>query len=360
MSYRVVDGGALVLEDAAEELADAEAIVFDCDGTLVDVSGSFKMVGKLVTIVLLDQLYGVECRLGDDFDEAFQLLKMLGGFNNVRNVTMILLQAIFVNAGASKPKKRKMEKVDIEYYSNNLIRGNSRPDFAKEALRWIISMGVEKLGAYVTGDQLELLIEDEAKRLGAFEQLKEFRRLIGPIYPYGSGAFTTLFSEFWLGSEGIERRHGVKPRLYEGKGLIENERLIVKPSILEQLRDLAPKGLAILSGRGKWVALKALRPVLEYFRIDASVFTGDWPRRMDKPNPVGLMECCKKLEASKIIYVGDGGEDLFLTREASKLGVKAHLAGLLTNKYSYAFFTKQRAEAILENVNFLPKLFKSP
>ena len=358
MSYRIVDGGVLVLEEAAENLKDIDAIILDCDGTLVETSSSFQVAGKVILMAYLDQLYDVECRLGDDFDEAFHLLKMLGGFNSVRTVIVVLLQALFINAEAGKPKKQTLEKIDLEYYVSQLIRGKSRPKFAERAFQWIVSEGVKMLGCHVRRADLELLIEEKAKNLGKLEGLKELRKLIGPLFPYGSGMLTTLFSELWLGSEGIWKKHGVKPRFYEGPGLIENEQLIVEPETIEELKQIAFKGLAILSGRGRWEILKILNPIIDYFRVDASVFTGDKPMRIEKPNPAGLIECCEKLGASRILYVGDGGEDLFLTREASKRGVKAYMAGVLTNKYSYTLFTKQKAEAILEDINLLPKLFK--
>jgi len=358
MSYRVVDGGVLILEEAAENLKDVEAVILDCDGTLVETSSSFQVAGKVILMAYLDQLYGVECRLGDDFDEAFHLLKMLGGFNNVRTVTAVLLQALFISAEADKPERQTLEKIDLEYYVSRLTRGKSRPKFAERAFRWIVSEGVEMLGRHVGRADLELLIEEKARSLGKLEGLKELRKLIGPLFPYGSGMLTTLFSELWLGSEGIWKKHRVSPRFYDGPGLIEDEWLMVEPETLEDLEKTAPKGLAILSGRGEWEILKVLNPIIGYFRVDASVFTGDKPMRVEKPNPAGLIECCERLGASEILYVGDGGEDLFLTREASKRGVKAYMAGVLTNRYSYTLFTKQKAEAILEDVNLLPKLFK--
>ena len=360
MSYKIVDGGVLVLEEVVDKIRDVDAIILDCDGTLVEVSSSFQVMGKIISMAYLDQLYGIECRLGDDFDEAFHLLKMLGGFNNVRTVTVILLQTLFIYSGAPEPLRQRLQKIDLEHYLSRLVRGRSRPRFAEKALRWIMSEGMKMLGDHVTRADLESLIDERARSMRKLEELRKLRRLIGPLFPYGSGMLTTLFSELWLGSEGIRRKHGVEPRFYDGPGLIENERLIVEPETLEQLRKIASKGLAILSGRGRWEILKVLDPIINYFRIDASVFTRDKPMMIEKPNPAGLIECCRKLEADKILYVGDGGEDLFLTREASKKGVKAYMAGVLTNKYSYTFFTKQRAEAILEDINLLPKLFKQP
>jgi len=358
MNYKVIDGGIAILEDAFEKIREIDAIIFDCDGTLIDVTSSFQLAGKIITMIYLEQFYGIECRIGDDYDEAFQLLKMLGGFNNTRRVISVLLQAVLVHAEDARLRKTGLDKIDLESYLDRVGRGVSEPASVAEALEWIISKLENLLGNYVTMGDVELMIEEKAKRIDKLNDLLSLRNLIGPLFLYGSGIFATIFSEIWLGGEGIRAKYSVKPRFYDGPGLIEYERLLVREGTLKELKALAPKGLAILSGRGVWEASKSLGDLLKYFDVDASVFLADRSAKLEKPNPEGLITCCSKLGAERVIYVGDGGEDLFLVREASKKGLHASLAGLLTNKYAYTFFTKLGAEIILENVNLLPKLFK--
>ena len=359
MGYKVIDGGVLVTEKAGESIGEVEAIVFDCDGTLADVSPSLHLLGRLISAIILDRIYGVDCRIGEDYDEAFHLLKMLGGFNNVRNAVSILMQAIILEMDDPKPMKSDPGEIDdLEYYLGRLRKGRSRPAFIERSLEWIKSKCINMLGKYVTKKALEELILRRAEEEGKLKQLTELREIIEPVVPYGYKVLGTLYRELWLGSEGIEERHGVKPRYYHGAGLIEEERILIREEVLEELRSLVPKGLVIISGRGSWEAGRTLDPILEYFNLEASVFTGDKPSGMEKPNPASLLECCSKLGVRKVIYVGDAGEDLFLTRNASRVGLEAYLVGLLVNRYSYTLFTKCGAEAILENVNLLPKLFK--
>jgi phosphoglycolate phosphatase-like HAD superfamily hydrolase len=356
MRYTVVGGGVLALEEKLSSLGEVEAIIFDCDGTLVDVSTSFPLVGKLITAIYLDQFLGIECCVGIDYDEVFQLMKMLGGFNNIRNIVSVILQATYVELGCPDLARRDLEPIDLDRYMERVSWNGSSPKPLGNALRWLISSMTPLLGGYVAPGDVEALLE---KRAGSPRKLREFRKLIGPVSPYGSGIMTTLFSELYIGSEGIRRKHGVNPRFYDGPGLLENERLIIEPKALEELRGLTQKGLVILSGKGRWEAEKVLGLILHYFDLEASLFTGDNSRReMDKPNPAGLLECCRRLGAERVLYVGDGGEDYFLAVRARESGIDAHLAAVLTNKYSYAFFTRCSADVILENVNFLPKLFK--
>ncbi|MEM4718685.1 MAG: HAD-IA family hydrolase [Nitrososphaerota archaeon] len=355
MRYIIVDGGVLALEEKLNSLREVDAIIFDCDGTLVDVSSSFTLVGKLITAIYLDQLFGIDCAVGSDYDEAFQLLKMLGGFNNVRNIVSVILQAVFVELGCPDPLRGDLEPIELHHYMGQISHGWSSSKPLGNALRWLISSTAKHLGEYVTPEDVEALLE---RRACSPQKLREFRRLIGPIFPYGSGAMTTLFSELYLGYEGIKRKYGVDPRYYDGPGILYNERLMVELEVLEALKRFAPNGLAILSGKGRWEAEKILSPVLHHFNSDAILFTGDDKREVDKPNPTGLLECCRKLGAKRVLYVGDGGEDYFLVLRARERGIEAHLAAVLTNKYSYAFFTRCLADAIIENANFLPKLFK--
>ena len=359
MRYRVVDGGVLVEEGVEKAIGEVDAIVFDCDGTLADVSPSLHLLGRLISAILLDRVYGVDCRIGEDYDEAFHLLKMLGGFNNVKNAISILMQAIILGMEDPKPARADPGEIeDLEYYLGRLRKGGSRPAFIERSLKWVKEKCLNMLGSYATKHDLEELILRRAEAEGKLEQLRELRSLIEPVAPYGRKILGTLYRELWLGSEGIEKRHGVKPRYYRGAGLIEEERILAREEVLEELRSLVPKGLGIISGRGSWEVRRTLNPILKYFDLEASVFTGDRASGMEKPNPASLLECCSKLGARKVLYVGDAGEDLFLTRNASRKGLRAYLAGLLTNRYSYTFFTKCGAEAILENVNQLPKLFK--
>jgi len=106
MSYKIVDGGILVSENVIEIFKYLDVIIFDCDGTLVSVFPSFQVMAKVIPMIYLDQLYGITCKLGDDFDEVFYLLRMLRGFNNVRVLIAILLQVLFLSSEAAKPKKR--------------------------------------------------------------------------------------------------------------------------------------------------------------------------------------------------------------------------------------------------------------
>lgn len=356
MRYMAVDVGALALEEKLDSLMKVDAIIFDCDGTLVDASASFPLVGKLITAIYLDQLLGIKCKVGVDYDEAFQLMKMLGGFNNVRNIVSVILQSIYVELGCPDLMRRDLGLIDLNRYMKRVSWGGSSLRPLGNAFEWLISSMIPLLGGYVAPGDVEALLE---RRAGSPRKLRGFRELIGPVSPYGSGIMTTLFSELYIGSEGVRRKHGVNPRFYDGPGLLENERLIMESRALEELEGLAPKGLAILSGKGRWEAEKVLSPILHHFDLDASLFTSDSNmRELDKPNPAGLLECCRRLGAERVLYVGDGGEDYFLAVRARENGIDAHLAAVLTNKYSYAFFTGCSADVILENVNFLPKLFK--
>ena len=106
MNYKTIADGLMVLESLFSNELNVDAIIFDCDGTLVDVSESQYLSAKLTSSIILEKLYGTEIFPGREFDEAIHMLKMLGGFNNVRDIAMLLTQWIFLDIPSAKMIKR--------------------------------------------------------------------------------------------------------------------------------------------------------------------------------------------------------------------------------------------------------------
>ncbi len=358
MNYIRLDGAVLALEDALQRVRSVDAIVFDCDGTLVDVSDSQYLTTKVVACIIFEKFYGIKIVPGKEFDEAIHILKMLGGFNNVRDITAIIIETLLSESSSTIDLKADLGKISLEEYVARVSEGESSPPFVKSALNWLIKEGLKKLGEYTSKAYIISLINDKARKLGNFEELNAFRRHLGSLRSYGSGIFASLFSETYFGSEGIKRIYGVEPKYIDGPGLIKKDKIIVSEETLRLLESRVPKKLAILTGRGRLITEMSLSPILKYFDIEKSVFTWDRKDRVEKPDPSVLMECYRKLNARSVLYVGDGGEDIFLVKNAVKRGLETYFAGVLTNKFSRELFTKLGAEIIAEDVNGLTAVFE--
>lgn len=357
MSYKLLGEGLLVRVDELSDLPEIEAIIFDVDGTLVDVKKSYYLAIKLTTCIILDGLYGIECKLGDDVNEAIELLKALGGFNNDWNISSILTQAIFLFAGKVEKSGCLTKKIKIENYLDDVVGERSAPEYVEWSIEWIRETVRRNFGKHVSREDFESILDGEAERTGRGAALKDLRSSLGPLTIYGSGLLTTLFDEIYLGEEGIRTKYGIEPRHVSWQGAILNEKLLIKEETLKELVEAAPKGLAIVTGRGKWESSASLRPILEYFDLESSIFMGDaeWP---GKPDPTGLIKCAKAMNAEKVIYVGDSAEDLLTVRNAREKGLDALFAGVLTNEHLFDFFLENKAEIIMEDINDLPKTLK--
>lgn len=359
MSYKLLSSGILVRSEKVEELLEIDSIVFDCDGTIIDTFNSYYLTDKLTTCILLNEICGLEVKLGKDADDAVKSLKALGGFNKDWNVVLILTQAIVAHSDqALRIASGGLGLIDVEGFLPRVLRDESEPDFVARALRWLKKTCSSLYGEYVDRKGVEALIDQLPLSKDRLKLLKELRHMLGSDMSYGSNILSTLFEEIYLGEEGVKRRYHAEPRYARWKGAIENERVLVREETLKELVEIAEKGLAILTGRGYWETEYTLGDLMKYFDADASSFTGELDESFEKPNPDGFILCSEKLGAERILYVGDSAEDLLMVKNASAKGIKALFAGVLTNEEMTDYFLKKGADLILDDVNLLPRALK--
>lgn len=360
MSYKLLGEGVMVLEKSLDELREAEAIIFDCDGTIIDHRESYHLVDKVTTCIILERLYGLESLLGKDVDEALIKLSMLGGFNNDWHKTSLLIQAILLRADVQLERMREgLGRVeDVEKYVRRCLVEESSPEAVKVGVRWLSERASESYGRFMGLSDFEEMIDTEAEKIGRDQIIKDLREALGPLERYGSGLLTTLHDELFLGEEGVSRKYGAHPRYVSWKGMLDRERVLISSETLKSLRELASKGLGLTTGRGRWETERTLGELARYFDLEASMFSADLPRSMDKPEPSILIECAKGLGAEKVAYVGDAYEDLLLVKRARERWLKAFFIGVLTNPYAFDLFMRDQADAIVDDVNLLPRIFE--
>jgi phosphoglycolate phosphatase-like HAD superfamily hydrolase len=360
MDYKLLGEGAMVNQRSYDKLAEVEAIIFDCDGTLIDSTESYYLADRIVACIILEKLYGLKCSLGRDVNDVLERLEMLGGFNNDWYKTGLITQSIIMKV--DEPVERIADDIaeidDVNAYLERCMVEVSSPDYVLNGLRWISEKASQAYGSIMWLRDFEKLIDTEAERLGRLMRIQELRGLLGPLTRYGSGLLTTLYDEVYLGLEGVRERYGVEPRYVSWEGLLENEKPLIMEEVLEKLSEGVPKGIAIATGRGRWETEKGLGELIYYFDLEASVFAADLPNRYEKPNPWILIECSKRLGAEKVMYVGNSLEDLLLVENARGNGLDALFTGILTNPYALEIFIRKGADAIIDDVNLLPRLIE--
>ena len=350
-SYRILGEGILVSAKSLEELGDLDAIIFDCDGTLIDVEESYYLTTRLTISIILREIYGLEVKLGRDVNQVIKLLKMLGGFNDEVNTASIIAQTILAFSPKEHVRRGRLSQVDITIFLENVSRDRSEPDFVLNALRWLTDKCMELYGKYVTRTDLEKILDGVASSKGREDILSDFRIHICGESP--SDMLPRLFNEIFDGEDMMEKFEG-EPRYVRWDGAIKNDKLLIREETLKDLSEMFNGKMGILSGRRRWEAEYTLNDLLKYFDPKAMIFSDD-PTWCEKPDPMGLIRCSRLLNCNKILYVGDSSEDLLMVKNALRKGLNSLMASVLTNDFSLNYFIEMGADIIVEDVNLLPK-----
>jgi phosphoglycolate phosphatase-like HAD superfamily hydrolase len=348
-----------ILRDT-EKITDAEAAVLDCDGTIIDASNSYDLAIRIAIAIIIDKLFNIEIELGEDFEDALCALRMTGGFNNDCDSTSVLLQTICIFLPSILDiKLTKWDKVEnADKYAKPVAAAQSSPRFIHEALKWL-SYEIKSRKEYLDLRKIEKLLDVKAVNLGVSDKLFKLRSILNYPGPFKESFLTTLFDEIFLGAEGVREKYSWEPRYIDYSGTLKNEKLLIREESVKRLNELLPKGVALVTGRGRWETEKTLQPILKYFKMEASIFTADKGSEYEKPSPKSLIETANILRTKKIIYVGNSMEDLLMSQAASRKGLEIGFIAVSDNEELSREFEALGANAILEDINELPILIEA-
>ncbi|MFB0563690.1 MAG: HAD family hydrolase [Candidatus Lokiarchaeia archaeon] len=343
-----------VKKSSLELLEQLKSLIFDCDGVLIDVSDSFRTAIIKTTNWYITKIIGLG-EISEDLvtHEETGLFKNSGGFNNdwhltygviLYFVTLLLIRlndyrdkllALIEGKGDLKSKMRRLEEfgdlcklagLDSLKLASQRFGDWSLKDYVgsldvsglPSAERIAINKLVESLG--VTMDQA----------LRMLEKLCLYR---GTIFDFN--IIKRYFEEIYSGNEVFENVYGIKPLFYSGTGLIENERLILRKEVLDNLiSDLGFSKFGIASGRLRSQTLPVLQRyenLERYFNLDSSIFLEDIMSaedalrkkgvnvKLEKPEPYSLLTVADKINPpGKIFgYVGDTASDIIASKRAN-------------------------------------------
>jgi HAD superfamily phosphatase len=385
-----------VKKSSVELLEQLKSLIFDCDGVLIDVSDSFRTAIIKTTNWYITEIIGLG-EISEDLvtHEETGLFKNSGGFNNLTYgvilyfVTLLLIQlddyrdklfALIEGNGDLKSKMRRLKEfgdlcklagLDSLKLASQRFGDWSLKDYVgsldvsglPSAERIAINKLVESLGVTI----------DQASRM--LEKLCLYR---GTVFDFN--IIKRYFEEIYSGSKVFENVYGIKPLFYNGNGLIENERLILRKEVLDNLiSDLGFSRFGIASGR----LLSQTLPVLQryenlerYFDLDSSIFLEDLMLaedalknkgvnlKLEKPEPYSLLTVADKMNPPGNIfgYVGDTASDIIASKRAdeeskySVLGIGV-LCSALDTEILIKKFVSLDADIILPSPNDLSLLF---
>jgi len=372
-----------VLRKSSVMLRNVDALLFDCDGVLIDTRESYdKAIVKTVTL-LFEKILNIELLASSVTDSQIYLLRSTGGFNNDTDTAYILSLWLFtglpdacinVISGLDAAMGEADNPRDLlELIAHRVTRrsGYLRKALAPspQPLERIVSETIRRTGRQVLSvPDIEETLEMHAREKGILDLFRAFSRIISRPGTYGEGLLETVFSDLYYGPVNVTKIFGRGPYFDLGPGMYLNERLFIQEKTLHWLaRRVGAEKLAIVSGRDRVSTEIVLGKLVKYFNLSASVFLSDDYRRLGervkKPSPYGIMKAISKLKgASSPIFVGNSAEDFFMAQGVEEYGYKTlfcAVVGLAPDPQASAeFFASLGSDAILTTPDDLPQLLR--
>jgi len=325
-------------------------IVFDMDGVIIDVSGSYRDTVRQTTKLFFSPAQSAEL-LPDPLFDLSDLagVKQSGGLNNDWDLTCLVIALLF-------------SLVDQNRLSKNL---DPWARYRKTLRRCDVTPMAEFLKS--THSPLMTLLEQKGKPEDQF---------IASLYvgDVGSGnIIKQIFQEIYLGEALFASTYSLAPKVYRGEGYILREKVLIDRSIVE---DLSKENiLAIATGRPKAEAdyplekfnLKGYFSLIysldDCIREEKKIFKKEGKKVfLSKPNPFMLDAIAGTLGETfdGYYYVGDMPDDM-LAAKRSRTGFKG--IGMLLSAPDKAKLKEQLtlagADCIIEDFKALKKIFEA-
>ncbi|PCR91666.1 TIGR01548 family HAD-type hydrolase [Natrinema ejinorense] len=291
----------------------ADAVVLDIDGVLVDVADSYRRA----IVESVEAVYDRTIRKAD-----IQEFKDAGGFNNDWELTDAA--ALYVLATAEGYDR------SLEAFTDEIAAAGGGFEAAETVVR-------DAIGARAT------------------------QRVTGRL---DRARLRDVFQQLYLGDELYRGLEGGEPDLdRETSGFIHDEPVLLEADARDRL--LEGYDVGVLTGRPAAEAEIALErvglddaiPVAHRFTMD------DWAE--GKPHPHALTTLAERFEATSVVFVGDTLDDVRTAGNASEadpdreyrgIGV---LTGGLTGEEGRRKYEREGAAAVLESVNAVPDWLES-
>ncbi len=342
-------GGLLqVNRSSSALLGKVDAVVFDCDGVLIDARRSYDATIRVVVETMVEGMTGVRLRLARATPGLIATIRRTGGFNSDWDTTYALTLFSLVALAQRRAGR------------------DSKGSGAVEALAGVTAgFGSSPRGRGQLA--VDSFLESEFPSMK--DSLDKSREYLGYPSTPPQGRLTTVFDELYFGGSLFEKVHGVRASDPRAKGLIELERTLVSRKTLESLGERLGDGrLAMVTGRPFLGTEHSLgKEIMRYFDMDASMFIGDADidpslrAEYDgyrKPSPKALVRAQEKLSSETLLYVGDSAEDLMMVQNARRKGLKGFLfAGVYETSAradQASFFQREGSDVVVETVNRLP------
>ncbi|MFB5615902.1 MAG: HAD-IA family hydrolase [Nitrosopumilus sp.] len=312
--------GIYVDDSKIEILKKIDAVIFDCDGVLIDITKSYDLTIIKTTQYVLKYFAQIEDAIDVDF-KIIDGFKSTGGFNDEVDLTYAAIISII----AAKKLKKDQTNFIFTVIENSDSSG-------------IIS--VEKY--------LENLVD-----------ISDIKKQLSYPGTHHENPLYRIFDQIFYGPELYEKLfHNISE--FTDPGLIEQDDVILNEILIEKLLKKFNSKIGMVTGRGKESVSYSLKSLLNKFDLNNSVFLEDESRELAKPNPQPLLNSIKGLNSASTLYVGDSFEDFIMAKRTTDLGHETTFCGIIgTSKNpqeKLELFEKNDAILVLDSIHLLPKV----
>jgi len=321
MTLKKKDTGIYTNGDLLDLIKDLDAVIFDCDGVLINIKNSYDLAIKNTTEYILKKHADISTNIPIT-SEIIEGFKDTGGFNDEVDITYASILSL---TAASKLKQDANE-------------------FIFKVIQNANSTGIISVEKFL--DSLSI-------------DLYNLRKVLNYPNKHSESILYSIFDQIFYGPELYLKLFG-KQSEFSQSGLIENDVVIVSDKILDVLKKKFGNKIAIVTGRGIESIRYSLKELLEKFNIENSVFLEDEQREFAKPNPESLLRAIRGLQAKHVLYVGDSMEDFIMAKKATEQGFKITFCGIIgTSKnpeQKKTFFEQNGVLLILDSILKIPNI----
>ena len=308
------------MDDSCIELDDIDAVIFDCDGVLIDITKSYDLAIIKTTKYVLETI----AKINDSVDVDFKIIdgfKSTGGFNDEIDLTY----AAIISLVAAKKLQKDSSK------------------FIFDVIKNADSTGIESVEKY----------------LDSLTDIYEIKNQLSYPGTHHDNPLYQIFDQIFYGPQLYQKLFG-KHSKFTDPGLIEQDEVILSDFLLEKLQKRFDSKIAMVTGRGKESVRYSLKELLKKFNLKNSAFLEDESRELAKPNPKPLLDSINGMNSISTMYVGDSMEDFIMAKKVNDLGHKTTFCGIIgTSKNpqeKLELFEKNGANLVIDSINLLPKV----